>query len=347
MLLLITSKNEPHANWIEAECERRGKPCTRFYPEYFPTQVRLTIEPGAYPIEGFIELPASTIPFQSITGIWHYLPDAPRPHPDLSEEFIEWSKQELNTTLQGLYQSLGHCRWVNPPQSAQKATYKLYQLRLAAHIGFMVPQTIVTNDPNEALAFLRLCNDQMVYKQLNRFFVQDSEDVYGVYVTLVTENELEENWDSVRLAPSLFQEVVPKAYELTIFVVGDYVWATAIDTQEGEYGQYVDYRQNGYGICRHRPVILPTKLEKMCRRMTRELGLRMCNFDLVYTPDGNYVFLDANPTEQWILIEELVGFPISTSVVDDLLGVNTLINHPYIKERRLDFKPNTKIQESQ
>jgi hypothetical protein len=39
-----------------------------------------------------------------------------------------------------------------------------------------------------------------------------------------------------------------------------------------------------------------------------------------------------------------VGFPLTTALVDELLGVDTLADHPYIKQRSLNFEPNTAIK---
>ena len=71
------------------------------------------------------------------------------------------------------------------------------------------------------------------------------------------------------------------------------------------------------------------------------MGLRMSNIDMILTPDGEYVFLEANPNGQWAWIEDCTGFPLTTALVDELLGIDTLASHPYIKDRSLNFLPST------
>jgi hypothetical protein len=51
-----------------------------------------------------------------------------------------------------------------------------------------------------------------------------------------------------------------------------------------------------------------------------------------------------NPNGQWAWVEDHVGFPLTTALVNELLGVDTLSDHPYIKYRALDFEPNTAIK---
>jgi glutathione synthase/RimK-type ligase-like ATP-grasp enzyme len=43
---------------------------------------------------------------------------------------------------------------MNPPLADQAAQRKILQLRVAARVGLAVPDTLVTNDPVEAEAFL-------------------------------------------------------------------------------------------------------------------------------------------------------------------------------------------------
>lgn len=252
-------------------------------------------------------------------------------------------RRESRGTLYGLYRALWDRRWVNPPHVDAAANYKIHQLYMAQQIGFRTPRTIVTNEPDEALAFFHACDDRMVYKLLRPIFTEEIiGEAYGVYTTLITQEDIAAHLDSVRMAPCLFQEFIPKDYELRVNVIGNYVWAAAIFSQEVAQA-LVDYRLETPS-CRHAPVLLPPALEKMCLKMVRELGLRMGNIDLIFTPDEEYVFLEINPNGQWAWVEDFVGFPLTTALVDELLGVDTLADHPYIKQRSLNFEPNTAIK---
>jgi hypothetical protein len=179
----------------------------------------------------------------------------------------------------------------------------------------------------------------MVYKPQHSFLQLDAEGspVSGVFVTLVTEQQLAANLDSIVIAPCLFQEVVPKRQEVTVYVIGPYVFAAEVRRPAEADGNAIDHRIYGLENCRYTPMHLPLAVEKMCLAMTRQLGLGMCNFDLIHTPAGEYVFLDANPTEQWAFVEYITGFPLGAAMVDELLGVATVAEHPYLRERSLAF----------
>lgn len=339
MLLLITSNNQPHADWVEAECQARRLPYLRVHPTSFPESLELSI--GGECLSALGRHGATRTCSETVQAVWHYLPGNPAPVANGAPASVLWSYWE------NFYATLIDCRWMNHPHAQQHANHKIYQLRVAAHLGLRTPRSLVTNSPEAASAFLRVCGGQGVFKRLSPLYWERSEEdaAYVAYVTRVGLADIEENLETIRLSPCLFQELIAKRYEITVFVIGEQVWATAIYSQEGPYGEFVDYRQNGLRSCRHEPVLLPLTVEAQCRQMTRRLGLTMCNFDLVYSSEGEYVFLDANPTEQWILVEELVGFPLCQTIVDVLAGEDTVLAHPYLRSRSLNFEPPTAIRE--
>ena len=50
------------------------------------------------------------------------------------------------------------------------------------------------------------------------------------------------------------------------------------------------------------------------------LGLRYGAIDMVFTPDGRYVFLEINPNGQYLWIEYQTGMPISDAICDLLMS---------------------------
>lgn len=344
MLLFLTRPDDAHADWAEAECRRRNVPYFRFHTAQFPTAVALTITPEADgALTGCLETQTTHILLETITGIWHRRPEPPAPHPELDPDFAPIVRKESAETLAGLYCALWDRRWVNSPTDERRANHKVYQMRLARALGWTLPQTLITNDAQEAWAFFQRCQGQMVYKPLVPFIMLNDREEYGVYTSLVTQANIDAYLDSIQLSPCFFQQLVPKQYELRVNVIGEHVWSTAIFTQEREDTR-IDHR-HATEDCRHEAVLLPTGVEQLCLRLNQALGLRMSNIDLIYTPQGEYIFLEVNPNGQWAWIEEQVGFPLCTALIDELLGENTLYAHPYLRDRSLHFTANTAIKQ--
>ncbi|HEU4326487.1 MAG TPA: hypothetical protein VFS21_25320 [Roseiflexaceae bacterium] len=341
MLLLLTSAaHAPVAAWMEAECARRGVPHLRLYTEEFPQEIELSARPTEAGLRGSLACGGGEIALDTIGGVWQYLAAEVQPDPELDEVAARLVQQESRETLRGLYRALEHVPWINPPHIERAAGHRAYQLRLAAQLGLRTPRTLITNRPDHAATFLEECGGQMVYKPISPLVLTDAdgEPTHVAYVTPITRESLSEHAEGIALSPCLFQEIVPKQRDLTVYVVGRRVWATAIES-DGQTDE-VDYRRGGLWSRPHRPALLPPALERRCVQLTQRMGLRMCNFDFVQTPDGEYVFLDANPTDLWAAIEQLVGFPICASIVDELLGVDTLADHPYLRDRALEFAPS-------
>ncbi len=51
----------------------------------------------------------------------------------------------------------------------------------------------------------------------------------------------------------------------------------------------------------------------------RHLGLVYGAIDMIRTPDGRHVFLEANPSGQWLWIEQRTGLGVSEALVDCLV----------------------------
>lgn len=347
MLLFLDQQHDAHADWVEAECDRRGVRYLRFCTETFPYATQLSVQIKNGEISGSIRTAQQEVLLEAITGVWYRRPGESTFHPELDATYEEFARVETQETLNGLYRALWDRRWVSRPHQIRAANHKIHQLRLARRLGFQTAPTLVSNDPDQVVEFfVNTCSGRMIYKTLRQVPIAYADgSAYGIYTTLITQDSLHQHLEAIRFIPCLFQPLVPKQYELRINVIGDQVWAAAIYTQEAEQTK-VDFRPYT-DECRRAPDVLPPALEEKCLAMNRHLGLRMSNIDMIVTPDGEYVFLEINANGQWAWIEDQVGFPLATALVDELLGVDTLADHPYRKERSLHFEPNTAIKARQ
>ena len=108
----------------------------------------------------------------------------------------------------------------------------------------------------------------------------------------------------MRYAPVIFQEFVPAEADLRVTVMGSHCVAAAIRTAPSSY-RY-DYRMD-----LERSTVelfaLPGKIEARLLALMRRLGLVYGAIDLRLTLDGRFVFLEINPSGQWLFIEERIG----------------------------------------
>jgi glutathione synthase/RimK-type ligase-like ATP-grasp enzyme len=66
--------------------------------------------------------------------------------------------------------------------------------------------------------------------------------------------------------------------------------------------------------------MLPQEIQTRLQEFLDYFGLQYGAFDLILTPDGQYVFLELNPSGEFFWLDSVVGLPISKAIADVLLG---------------------------
>jgi glutathione synthase/RimK-type ligase-like ATP-grasp enzyme len=214
---------------------------------------------------------------------------------------------EANTAFQGLFAAMD-ALWINPPTLDALASHKPYQLALAQRLGIEIPQTMMTSDPEEARAFWRACDGDVIYKQ----FIALPET--WAETRRLGEAETRLGDTSIRLAPVIFQRHVAAVAEFRVTIIGDEVFAAKVDLRTLSYD--VDVRMNVNA--RHVAHQLPDHVSVQLRALMRRLGLIYGAIDLRLTEDGRYVFLEINPGGQFLYVEEQTGQRITAALAAHL-----------------------------
>ena len=138
----------------------------------------------------------------------------------------------------------------------------------------------------------------------------------------MSKDDLEKESDSIRLAPCLFQEYIPKRIEIRVTVLKDKIFPIAIFSQSSEKTS-IDWRRYDLENTPHMPYDLPKDIENKCFKLMKESKLIFGAIDLILTPTGKYIFLDINPNGQWLWLEKLTGVPITSSLVKLLVDLDS------------------------
>lgn len=313
MLLLLTSRAfVTAADMMVAACEAEDYPHHLLYTEDLPHDLMLSFDPTALPLEAKFQNDRFSLDLQKVTGVWHYLAELEPDVAGMDETSARMVRQELHRAVIGLYLALNDRCWVNPPRAEAEAWYKLYQLRLASTLGFPIPHTVITNQPEVVMEMLET-HSEVIYKPMRRLLLRNTagDPTHATYATRLTREMVRGGMlESVAVVPCCFQSIIPKARELTVYVVGQQIFAAEVSRGDG-----VDSRMGGIVTTPYTPTTLPTSIAQRCRAMTQQMGLQWCNFDLIETPQGEYVFLDANPTDNWVWFENSTGYSISRALV--------------------------------
>lgn len=320
-ILVINSlgKRDVQAEEIVAELALHGAPVYFLDTSAFSHTGRLAIElgkPGQSP--GLLELPAGELALGEVKAVWFRGPDialgdTPGQISD-SESFI---KRETSAALFGLFGMLEDAFWVNRPVAVYAAQDKLAQLKLAESLGWLIPRTLVTNDPKRVSEFFEACGGEMILKTFRRLAYSSADQETLILTNRVLREHLDQI-ERVRHVPCLFQEYVPKEIELRVTVVGRRVFAAEIHSQESSISRD-DYRRYDFAHTPYLPHSLPPDLEAACLGVLEHYGLAYGAIDLIRRPDGAYVFLEINANAQLLWIQDLTGMPLRETLAELLM----------------------------
>jgi glutathione synthase/RimK-type ligase-like ATP-grasp enzyme len=265
-------------------------------------------------IHGYFLHSKGKVGLDEIGSIWYRRPVTPVPSDDISngpaKEFCITESKEF---LEGVWKNLD-CFWVSKPDSIRKAENKLYQLKVASQLGFLVPKTIITNNPDELSSFFEFCEGNIINKPLRRGRLRYEDGLKLIYTNRVTKDKIEQK-SLVKYSPTFFQEYVPKELEIRITVVGDKVFPIAIHSQKNVL-TVDDWRRDQKGDLKYSHHELPPNVEDKCRRLLKEFGLQFGAIDMILTPKRDYYFLEINPNGQWAWIEEVSSLPMAATLID-------------------------------
>lgn len=329
-IVIVTQMDDAHADDIILLLHELGHDAIRLNTDDIPVNTLLTLgfDSARRQWSGAIAIQTNgrVIDAESIRSVWWRRPAAFGLPLDLSLQEREFATDEIDHVLRGLWASLD-CYWISYPEHIRQASWKGAQLQRAAQLGFEVPRTIITTDPDAARAFYHDCANGMIFKVMTDPFLgaqkmiekhpdQPPPEAYGTSTTLVSEAELA-LLDSVRLVPCLFQEYIPKQLDLRVTVIGDEIFAAEIHSQANEQTR-IDWRNYDVDIP-YRKAQLPADVAARCMALVKSYNLNFSAMDLILTPDGRYVFVENNPNGQFMFIEELVPELRMTEALADCL----------------------------
>lgn len=204
--------------------------------------------------------------------------------------------------------------WLNHPHQIGYSEFKPVQLRAAVACGLRVPRTVVTYDPGVARAFVTDVG-RAVYKPFGGSGICDTDGHRQVFCTVV---DVEQCGDpNISRTMHLFQQWVPKDYDVRLTVVDSRFFAARIDAAS-ESAQ-VDWRSD-YAALTYQAIETPEVIRSQASALLGKLCLRFGALDFAVAPDCQWWFLECNPNGQWAWIEDETGIPISGALADALEG---------------------------
>lgn len=258
-------------------------------------------------INGMLEHDGWSVALDAVRGIYLRFMDD-RLLPELAGEPDDSPARAASRAFHdivGQWAQITDARVVNRYGAMGSNYSKPYQSQLIIEHGFKVPETLVTNDPDLARAFIAE-HGRAIYKSISseRSIVQTVNDA-----------DLR-RLDAIRWCPVQFQAFV-EGTDVRVHTVGGEVFATEILSAATDY-RYA-HQQTG-AAATMQPCHLPAELDARCLTLAAGLGLDLAGIDLRLTPDGEAVCFEVNPSPVYSYYEAHTGQPIAAAIARHLAG---------------------------
>ena len=216
------------------------------------------------------------------------------PCPEGAFVLDEWTE-----ALEGFFAHVPNSRWMNHPASNAAASRKVEQLTTARALGFLVPDTLVTQDADSLRRFHARHGGKIVVKPLGRGCVERKTENSSLVYTNAVSTEHLASLDDLASCPTLFQQLIDKSADVRVTVVDQVIHAVELTAPGPDGRQRCDIRRNNMEDVNYRVIDLPPEMQFRIRALMAHYGLRFAAIDLVVDIAGEWFFLEVNPNGQW------------------------------------------------
>jgi len=191
---------------------------------------------------------------------------------------------------------------------------KLQQLKTAVACGLHVPSTLVRNNRKDLLEHVEDPNSFLITKSIQEnVLIQDSDiHHFDLKVHLIQPGTLPE-----RFFPSLFQNQIKREKEIRTFYLDGKFYSLAMLKCDAEK-EMVDYRTSIHKL-RYGSYKLPLEIEGKLTQFMNKLNLNTGSIDLIRDENGDYYFLEVNPTGQIGWVSDLGHYFLEEKIAQYLL----------------------------
>lgn len=301
MILLWGMTGDEPLRAVLGSLRRRGAPHALLDQRHIlDTTVELTAGPA---LGGRVVTRGRAIVLDEVTAVYTRLYEAQR-LPDVlaagagavagasAIEGALWSWVEVTRALA-----------VNRPSAMCSNASKPFQAAIIEAAGFATPRTLVTTDPEAALAFWEQ-HGEVVYKSVS--------SVRSIVARLKPGDR--ERLADVVHCPTQFQAYVP-GHDYRVHVIGEDVFPVEVRSGADDY-RYASRQGSSLEM---RACQLPDEVADRCRALAARLEFHLAGIDLRRTPEGEWYCFEVNPSPAFTFYQDRTGQPLSETLAQTLV----------------------------
>ena len=208
----------------------------------------------------------------------------------------------LGSRIQALTEILSDLKGVNVVNRDAdfSNSSKLYQLYVLSKCGFLVPNSLLTNNSEIARSFIK--DKDVIYKGAS------SEKTITSAISKVQASRFR----LLKNSPVLFQERIV-GFDVRTHLIGSEFYSEKIESD------VVDYRFDS-GQKKFSAISLPESIENKCLTYQRLSGIDFIGFDFRVSESGEYFILEANLMPGYDIYDKRLKYPISRALLRFLIN---------------------------
>lgn len=320
VLIITHTRDNECIEIVSGYLRDMGAEVIRFNVDLYPLQYSLSTRYDGSGWEIYLDKDGKRETLHDATAVWyrrsHNLGDGL--NKILEPEYISSVHGEIRQTLFGMLEGL-HCFHIGRYSQYRRLDSKEEQMKIASGLGLKVPDTCITNSPEEARRFVQEHPRGAITKMQSSFAIYREGVENVVFTNVITEENLD-TIETLQYCPMQFQEKIEKASELRVTIVGDAVFCFAVDSQKMENAK-VDWRREGLELLdQWVPYELPAEIKEKLLRLMDVYQINYGAIDIIVNPQGDYYFLEINSAGEYFWLDRLIDSKISEHIARVLLG---------------------------
>ena len=254
---------------------------------------------------------------EEVKLIWWRKPKDYYPFPEVEDEWAKkYAIEETKSLVLSLSGLFPNAKWINNYYDLRFPSQRINQIPLAKQLEIPIPATLVTNQYEPIVSFLKQYSSCIIKPMDYSGFLHDDKQ-YACYTRPIDFETIDSLRDSIHLAPVFIQQRISKKAEYRVTLIGKKSFVCRIETEhlnDAEVNQ--DWRVTEPDKLVHTPDTLPEDYIAKLHKMLELLGLNFGAFDIIRGDDDILYFIELNPNGQWYWIEILTGMPMVKAMVE-------------------------------
>lgn len=298
MILLWGLPGDPPTRHVREALDRLGASWAMLdQRSILETDAELSIDQE---LDARVRVAGTTIELASVTAAYLRPHDVRRipPIAEAGTGSAAWQHALAVDDALATWAELAEAFIVSRPSAMASNGSKPYQAQFIRGVGFEVPATLLTTDPDAARHF-RDMHEDVVYKSIS--------GVRSIVARLQREDDA--RLEDVVWCPTQFQEYVP-GIDHRVHVVGREVFACEILSSADDY-RYASRSGRDTTI---RACELPPDVAGRCVELAAALSLPVAGVDLRLRDDDAWYCFEVNPSPAFTYYQQQTGQPIGEAI---------------------------------